>query len=396
MKRHFFKTFEFEFETTRLLWYTPSGGSDYGEVATTAEKIKDGDYESWYQEWAKFAGVLEQRATDFTSQHSKANSYLRASRYYQAAEFFLAPSDPRKLKVYQKSIDLFYQGLALKETNYIMEDIDYKNAKMRTVFFRTTGESKGTLFVCGGFDALLEELYFTNVKAGLAEGYDVVLYEGPGQSDMIRKYKLSFEADWDQPTKKVVDFYCEKYQLAGPKIGIGLSLGGLLMARAASKDQTLFDKIVLYNYFPAMVDSFKSSMPKFLHRSFENGLPQLLEKICSLYISHNKFLNWQIEHAKWTFGEESLNNLLKTCRAFNEEIATEKLTTDTLILLAENENYYNYQYGLDFYEKIPAENKKLILYNKTNFSSDLHCQNGAAYDSNDQIFEWLNHSQMNE
>lgn len=391
MKKHFFKTFEFEFETTRLLWYTPSGGADYGEVSTTAEKIKDGNYESWYEEWSKFARALEIRSENFTSVYSKANGYLRASRYYQAAEFFLPPNDIRKIEAYQKSVKLFYKGLNLKKVRYITENIDYGNAKMRTIFFRTTENPKGTLFICGGFDALLEELYFTNVKSGLDNGYDVIIYEGPGQSDMIRKYNLSFERDWNEPARKVVSFYSEKYKLSEIKIGIGLSLGGLLVSRAASLDPTLFDKIVLYNYFPSMLDSFKKSMPKFLYRYIDKGFPNPLEKICSLYISKKKFLNWQIEHAKWTFGENSLNSLLKRCGEFNEESSLKNLNNDVLIFLAENENYYDFHFGLDFYDKIPAKNKKLILFNKTSFSSDLHCQNGASYDSNDQIFEWLNY-----
>lgn len=389
MKNHFFKTFEFEFETTRLLWYTPSGGSDYGEVATTAEKIKDGNYESWYKGWSDFAKKLEERSDNFKSQSSKANGYLRASRYYQAAEFFLSANDSRKIEAYQKSVKLFYKSLDLQKVKYVSEMINYKNAKIRTLLFRTDMESKGTLFICGGFDALLEELYFTNVKSGMENGYDVVLYEGPGQSDVIRRYNLPFEENWHIVARQVVDFYNEKYQISGEKIGIGLSLGGLLVSRAASLDQTLFDKIVLYNYFPSMLDSFKKSMPKFLYKYIEDGFSKPFEKICSFYISKNKFLNWQIEHAKWTFGENSLNNLLKKCSKFNEGISLEKLNTDTLVLLAENENYYDFRLGLNFYENIPAINKKLILFNKTNFSSDLHCQNGATHDSNGQIFEWL-------
>ncbi|WP_291292522.1 alpha/beta hydrolase [Enterococcus sp.] len=388
MKKHFFNCFEFEFEATRLLWYAASGGSDYGEVSTTTEKIIDGNYESWYQEWFKIAQKIEQQAVNY-SRFTKAKSYLRASRYYQAAEFFLPPKDARKKYVYQKSIELFYQGLDLQETNYFMEKIDYRQAKMRTVFFPTAEKSKGTLFVCGGFDALLEELYFTNVQAGLDNGYDVVLYEGPGQSDMIRNYQLVFEENWHDVASQVVQYYCETYGLSGLKVGIGLSLGGLLVSRGASLDPTLFDKIVLYNYFPSMVDSFKKAIPKVLHRYLEQGFPNSLEKICSSYISRKKFLNWQIEHAKWTFGATSLNGLLEKCSKFNEQIALEALQTDTLILLAENENYYDYRLGQNFYEKIPAKNKKLILFNKINSVSDLHCQNGASYASNESIFDWL-------
>ena len=38
--------------------------------------------------------------------------------------------------------------------------------------------------------------------------------------------------------------------------------------------------------------------------------------------------------------------------------------------------------------------KKLVLFDKSDFFSDLHCQNGAAFDTNDQIFEWLNEAML--
>ncbi|EBF5152286.1 alpha/beta hydrolase [Listeria monocytogenes] len=389
MKKHFFKTFELEFETTRLLWYTPYGGADYGEVATVTERIKDGNYESWYHEWSTFAQSLETRAATFYSPESKGNALLRSSRYYQAAEFFLPPKDPRKIEAYTKSVALFYDALNLKKIPYTKHTIDYKQTKLRSLYFKTSQPTKGTFYICGGFDALLEELYFTNVIATLANGYDVVLYEGPGQSDVIRKYALPFEADWNEVASVIIHYYEEKEKLTGERIGVGISLGGLLLARAASLDNKLFDQIILYNYFPSMLESFKKSLPSPLHRFLKQGFPEPLESICTFYLQHHHFLNWQIEHAKWVFGATSLNDLLAICDDFNETIAYENLKTDCLVLLARNENYYDYQLGVSFFQKIPAKHKKLILFDKQKYSSDLHCQNGAAYDANDQLFLWL-------
>ncbi|WP_314059695.1 serine aminopeptidase domain-containing protein [uncultured Vagococcus sp.] len=389
MKQHFFKNAEMEFEATRLLWYTPSGGADYGEVAAVTEKIKDGSYESWYKEWESFASKLAQRGESFQGKEAQGNAFLRASRYYQGAEFFLPPNDPRKEEVYQQSVDLFYRGLACKNVAFTQHNLSYQKVELRTLFFRTEQPSLGILYICGGFDALLEELYFTNVVSALANGYNVILYEGPGQSSVIRNYQMPFEADWQQVARVVVDFYQAHYRLIGPKIGVGISLGGLLIARGASLDDELFDKIVLYNYFPSMIDSIKKSLPYFLHGFLEKGFPSVLEKICSIYIRQNKFLNWQIEQAKWVFGGTGLNNLLEICQNFNEEIAYRQLTTDCLVFLAKHDNYYDYRHGQTFFSKIPAETKQLILFDKDRFSSDLHCQNGAAYDSNDQMYEWL-------
>ena len=107
----FFKTFEFEFETRRLMWYCPYGGSDFAEVQSTTEKIKEKNYDSWYIEWYKLGNRLVTKK--FNSSISKGKAYLRASRYFQAAEFFLSPKDSRKLDCYQLSIDYFYKGLNL-------------------------------------------------------------------------------------------------------------------------------------------------------------------------------------------------------------------------------------------------------------------------------------------
>ncbi|MGY3777308.1 alpha/beta fold hydrolase domain-containing protein [Isobaculum melis] len=389
MTSHFFKTFEFEFEATRLMWIAPSGGSDFAEVAAVTEKIKDGHYQSWHLEWKNFAQKLENRAQGFLSTTNKANALMRASRYYQAAEFFLDPSDTAKLEMYQKSVSLFYQALALTNVQYSAHTIQYQETPLRTLYFKTHKQSKGTFFVCGGFDALLEELYFTSAIPALNNGYDVVLYEGPGQSDMIRYHQLSFEKNWQLVVKEVIDFYQHHYQLRMPKIGIGISLGGLLTARAASLDASLFDRIVLYNYFPSMIASFKKSLPFFLHRYLDTQFPTWLEKIASTYIAHKKFLNWQVEHAKWTFAATSLNDLIQKCRDFNEEIALSQLHTDCLTFVAKNDNYYDYHLGLYFHQAIPAKNKKLILFDKENYSTDLHCQNGSFYDCNDQLYEWL-------
>lgn len=383
----FFKTFEFEFEARRLMWYAPNGGSDFAEVSKTCEKIKEGNYDSWYKEWKTCADQLLIRSKEYSEQISRGQACLRASRYYQAAEFFLHPTDSRKFKAYQDSVDSFYKGLHFLNVPYQLSAVSYDGILLRTVLFKTPKQQyKGTLFVCGGFDALLEELYFTTVKPALLVGYHVVIFEGPGQSDCIRKYGATFTPNWSKVCEVVVEHYDDT--LPAPHIGIGLSLGGLLMARAQAQNPNLFDRLVLYNYFPNVLASFKKGMPRLFYRFVDSQVPPLLEKIASFYISKQAFLNWQVEHAKWTFGANRLNQLLATCRDF-EELT---LKTPTLVCLAKKDNYYDYTLGIDYFNSIQSHQKKLIIFDKSLFSSDLHCQNGASYDTNDEIFDWLSKS----
>ena len=377
----FFKTFEFEFETRRLMWYCPYGGSDFAEVQSTTEKIKEKNYDSWYIEWYKLGNRLVTKK--FNSSISKGKAYLRASRYFQAAEFFLSPKDSRKLDCYQLSIDYFYKGLNLLSIPYELKEVPFEDYSLRTLFFKTNQTPKGTLFICGGFDALLEELYFTNVKASLEEGYHVILFEGPGQSRAIRTYQKSFTPRWDLVVEAIFHSYQEEIVL--PKIGIGLSLGGLLIARTSALNEHLFDKVVLYNYFPNMLDSFKTNIPKILHPYLNSQFPPFLEKMIEVYISHVPFLNWQIEHAKWVFGCNSLNQLITRCRDFSEL----PVKNPVLICVAKNDNYYPSDLATQYFKQLDITNKKMKIFDKEQDYSNLHCQNGAAFDTNDVIFDWL-------
>ena len=378
----FFKTFEFDFETRRLMWYCPHGGSDFAEVFTTSEKIKERDYESWYTEWKSVGDLLTSRF--YTSDISKGKAFLRASRYYQAAEFFLQPADPRKLEVYNNSVEYFYRGLGLLQIPYQMKNIEFKEVTLRTLSFRTTKKCKGTLLICSGFDGLLEELYFTNVKAALDEGYNCILFEGPGQSHVIRYQHKAFIPNWDTVVSQVVDAY--KDEIVSPKIGIGLSLGGLLMARTSNLNPQVLDKVVLFNYFPSLLDSFKTNIPKFLHRYLETGFPMAIEKIVSFYIKKVPFLNWQIENAKWVFGKSSLNELIRYCREFEEL----PVKNPVLICVSKKDNYYDSSLGIEYYQSLSIKEKRLVVFDKEKYFSELHCQNGASFVTNDLIFEWLN------
>lgn len=314
---------------------------------------------------------------------------MRASRYFQASEFFLSPLDKKKIDVYQLSVQYFYEGLKMLEIPYRLEMIPYENISLRSLYFtHKTKTCKGTLFICGGFDALLEELYFTNVVAGIEEGYNVIIFEGPGQSSVLREHHLPFIPNWEKVCQAIINYY--ENQVSKPFIGIGLSLGGLLMARAQGNKNDLFDKIVLYNYFPSVLESFKNNIPRIFHRFIDDKVPSFIEKLAMFYIQRNKFLNWQIEQAKWNFGKASLSSLIKRCKEFKEVT----ITGPVLVLLAANDMYYDKQLGFKYFEAIPSKEKKLIIFDKENYSSDLHCQNGSAFDSNDEIFEWLSEIEL--
>ncbi|WP_046497480.1 hypothetical protein [Streptomyces odonnellii] len=95
----------FWYETLRSLGHITYGGADFAEVEATVERIKPGDYDSWFDEWNATAARISAVADEARSQGhviTARDSYLRASNYYRTAEFFLHgnPRDPRILATY--------------------------------------------------------------------------------------------------------------------------------------------------------------------------------------------------------------------------------------------------------------------------------------------------------
>lgn len=109
---------QFWYETLRSMSHIAYGGADFGEVVSTSERIKEGDYDSWHDEWLATADRVAaeaQQALDAGHPVSARDGFLRASNYYRSAEFFLHghPCDPRHDHAYDRSVACFRTAAAL-------------------------------------------------------------------------------------------------------------------------------------------------------------------------------------------------------------------------------------------------------------------------------------------
>ena len=63
-------------------------------------------------------------------------------------------------------------------------------------------------------------VYFSNL------GYEVIMFEGPGQGATLKKYNLPLTHEWEKPAKAILDYFnLEDVTL------IGISMGGWLCLR---------------------------------------------------------------------------------------------------------------------------------------------------------------------
>jgi hypothetical protein len=79
----------FSLQLLRAISETYYKGADIGECLSTAYRIKESDFESWYNEWLKTAKRVYNYAQECLKNGHKISareSLLRASNYYRVAE----------------------------------------------------------------------------------------------------------------------------------------------------------------------------------------------------------------------------------------------------------------------------------------------------------------------
>src|SRR5436190_22026589 len=54
-----------------------------------------------------------------------------------------------------------------------------------------------TLLSTGGYDGTCEELFFSVAGGALKRGYNVLIFDGPGQGGALVMQKLPMRADWE-------------------------------------------------------------------------------------------------------------------------------------------------------------------------------------------------------
>src|SRR5262249_61863315 len=87
--------------------------------------------------------------------------------------------------------------------------IPFEGCDLPAYFLRPdTGRSpRKTLMIISGFDGTAEESYFQAGAAAVERGYNVLLFEGPGQTGTLRLHPgLAFRPDYEAPVRAVVDY----------------------------------------------------------------------------------------------------------------------------------------------------------------------------------------------
>jgi len=313
-----------------------------------------------------------------------------AIAYYRMSEFFMYDGDPDKKKYYEKATALFYEYYAdyfEGENPRIRRlEVPYEGVKLPVMHVKPEGESRGTLLLHGGNDSYFEEFLFSLLYLQ-EKGFEVYLFEGPGQGGVIRTQGMHFTHEWEKPVKAVLDFF----QLSDVTI-IGVSLGGYLAPRAAAFDKRI-TKVVAWSVFPSFLDVIIGEQPPVLRKIFyllmrlhAKGLVNL---IFNAKAKKEPMIDWGLKHGMYAYEADSAYGYAKKLADYSLEPIADKVTQDILILGASRDHFIDYHMigrEIDMFTNVRSLTFRLFTEKE---EAENHCNVGNGKLALDTICGWL-------
>ncbi len=236
-----FASEEMNFQLARSLDAASFGGASLGEVLAAAGAVEDGRPASWV---AAFAALAERVEADGRVRQERGHgasaraSLLRASAYHRAAEYYGDPRDPATWARGKRSRACFTDYLALSPWRSDSRLLPFEGGTLPVHFIAPAGESgsRPTLLIMSGYDGTAEECYFHCGHAALERGWNVLLFDGPGQTGFRRFAPESvLRPHFESAVQAVVDHALARPEVDPARLALyGISLGGYFATRGAA------------------------------------------------------------------------------------------------------------------------------------------------------------------
>ena len=366
------KDANFNFQLNRVIMWD---GGDADEISKVSQNIKtSADWVSAMESLAEKAHAEDRTANEI--------AYLRMS------EFFIYDTDPKKKQRYLEAAELFYEYYGDYFDKGIVErhEVPYGSGHLPVMVTKAKGDNKGTILLHGGNDSYFEELFFPMLYLA-GNGFDVYLYEGPGQGGVLRVQNMKFTHKWEKPTKAVLDFF----KLKDVTI-VGASLGGYLAPRAAAFDKRI-KRVVGWSIFPDFFDVLICDHPKAMRDAidfmFRMGMTAPLNKLYTSMMEKEEIVKWNLMHGMYAYDASTPCEYVQKIRRFTLKNIAERIDQDVLIIGANKDHFimpYLFHEEYDLLQNARSLTLRLLTDKQ---DAGAHCNVGNSKLALDSIIKWI-------
>jgi hypothetical protein len=210
-------------------------------MLATADRVVDGDADSWCGEWvatAERVATMAEKSAKSGYQVIARAAHLRAATYYAMALSVVdGTKDPAALlkSTFAEHRRCFDAYIELLNPPAERVEIPYEGTTMPGYLFRPASSDapRRTLIMNNGSDGPVTSIWPPVSAGGLARGYNVLIFDGPGQQSMLFERGVPFRHDWEHVITPVVDFLLGRSDVNPEQIVLyGISQAGYWVPRA--------------------------------------------------------------------------------------------------------------------------------------------------------------------
>jgi dienelactone hydrolase len=319
-------------------------------------------------------------------------AHLRASAYFALALSSVdGTQDPTAwllptFRAHRRHFDAY---VALLDQPGQKVDIPYQDTTLPGYLFAPDGSStpKPTLILNNGSDGPITSLWPTLGAGGTARGYNVLVFDGPGQQSMLFERGVPFRHDWEHVITPVVDFLIARPDVDSQRIALyGISQAGYWVPRALAFEHRVAAAVA----DPGVDDAFepwRSALPapllELLDRGDKEGFDQFMEEGMQ-HAPAAARQNWAWR-AK-PYGMSSPYDVCVAARSYNLHAVLDRIHTPLLITDPDGEQFWPGQ-SRRLYDALSGP-KQLVAFTACE-GADRHCEPMARTLVEQRIFDWL-------
>lgn len=237
----------FDFEARCALGRAATGVGDVGLVLATLDRIGGGGPQAWFDEWSATARDLQARADAATAAghpDTAGWAYLAAADYFAVALGALdgLPDQSVLDPTFAASERCWNAWIDAAAGAHVRVDVPYEGSTLPGWLLRpdASGAPRTTLVMTNGSDGSRPALIASGAAEALARGWNVFLYDGPGQQSMLFDRGIPFRPDWEAVVTPVVDALVGRPDVdADALVGYGVSQAGYWLPRALAFEHRL-------------------------------------------------------------------------------------------------------------------------------------------------------------
>lgn len=383
---------DYDYEIRGVLGQSVYGAGEPGEVLAATAGIKKNDHDGWYTAWfdlAERSVASAQTAAKAGHRVSAAGAFLRASAYYGVAVNAISALENTDdlASTFTKQQHAWEGFIAHTSAQVEVVGIPYEGGTLPGWFFRpptTTGAP--TLIAVNGSDGSLAALWASCVAPALERGYNVLVFDGPGQQSELFVRNVPFRPDWEHVLTPVFDFVARLDGVDALSIAAyGISQGGYWVTRALAFEHRLAAAIV----DPGVVDvstSWSSHLPKSLLKLLGEGDTAKFDKEMALGMkfSPETARTWRFRARP--YGTTGYGETIDAVRKYTVADVAGEIVTPLAILAPEGEQFWPGQ--SDQLAALTPHVSTVIRFTTAEGAGE-HCQPLARTLTAERMLDWL-------